>query len=180
MERTFDLVERYGVELEMRPVLPMVMRGLGVSSAKRLYIVLDTKREAESLGLPFGRVADPVGEPVERGYSLYAYACRHGREKEFMLSFTRAAFADGIDTGDDAGLRSVVERAGLDWDEARRELGNEDWQPGFEQNRQAMRGCGLWGVPSYRLRGPEGHPDFPIWGQDRLWLIEERIRERLS
>jgi len=70
----YDLVRRSGVKLVLRPVLPMVMRGLPVPRAKRLYIVLDTKREAERAGVAFGRVCDPVGRPVERAYSLYPWA----------------------------------------------------------------------------------------------------------
>src|SRR5690606_38236068 len=42
MERTFALARRLSVDLVLRPVLPMVMRGLPVPRAKRLYIVLDT------------------------------------------------------------------------------------------------------------------------------------------
>jgi hypothetical protein len=30
------------------------------------------------------------------------------------------------------------------------------------------------------LHGPSGTPDFVTWGQDRLWLIEERILERIA
>lgn len=44
----------------------MIMRGLPVPRAKRLYIVRNTKREAEALGLPFGPIADPVGGPTAR------------------------------------------------------------------------------------------------------------------
>ena len=28
-----------------------------------------------------------------------------------------------------------------------------------------VQGMGLWGVPSYRLCGPEGEPDLEVWGQ---------------
>jgi 2-hydroxychromene-2-carboxylate isomerase len=82
--------------------------------------------------------------------------------------------------GSEAGLRLAAERAGLPWEEARRRLGNEDWRDEIEANRLAMTGLGLWGVPSFRLRGPEGAPDFVTWGQDRLWLIEHHILHRLT
>jgi len=39
---------------------------------------------------------------------------------------------------------------------------------------------GLWGVPSYRVRGPAGEPDFVTWGQDRLRLVENEIRRRAA
>ena len=42
-----------------------------------------------------------------------------------------------------------------------------------------VEGMGLWGVPSYRLSGPEGEPDLEVWGQDRLWLVAAEIRRRV-
>lgn len=194
MKRVFVLAERYEVNLILRPVLPMVMRGLDVPAAKRKYITFDTKREAEAEGIRFGKVCDPVGEPVERGFSLYPYAEREGRAREYLLSFAEGAFADGLDAGTDSGLKKIVERAGLNWEEAEAQLGNEAWRPVLEANRQRMLELGLWGVPSFCVSGPharegekdafgddiefEAFDDFMTWGQDRLWLVEEEIRKR--
>jgi 2-hydroxychromene-2-carboxylate isomerase len=180
LRRVLALPERLPVELVWRPVLPMVMRGLPVPSAKRLYILLDTKREAELVGEPFGRVCDPVGRPVERGFSLWPFARAQGRAGEYLHAFTRAAFAAGIDTGTDAGLRHVVEEAGLSWDDARPHLDGEGWRDELEENRSVLLKSGLWGVPSFRLLGEDGEPDFCTWGQDRLWLIEEIVRRRAA
>lgn len=181
LERTFDLARRLPVDLVLRPVLPMVMRGLPVPREKQLYIVLDTKREAEDAGVPFGRVCDPVGRPVERCLSLYRWARERGRAGELLLSFTRAAFAQGVDTGSDAGIRTVVEQAGLAWSEARAHLDRDDaWRAELEANREALLALGLWGVPSYCLRDATGAVVFATWGQDRLWLVEAEIRRRLA
>ena len=93
-------------------------------------------------------------------------------EKPFALS-------EGVDTSVDTGLRVVVERAGLSWDEATRQLGTPGWEEMLERNRLAMvEEMGLWGVPSFRLRGPEGAPDLCCWGQDRLWLVSREIQSR--
>lgn len=178
MQRVLALPERLPVDLVLRPVLPMVMRGLPVPSAKRLYIMLDTKREAEAAGEPFGHVSDPVGRPVERGLSLYPFAREHGRAGEYLHAFTRAAFAEGIDTGTEAGLRHVVERAGLSFEQARPHLDGESWREELEENRRVLLESGLWGVPSFRLIGERGEPDFCTWGQDRIWLVEEKVRQR--
>jgi hypothetical protein len=35
-------------------------------------------------------------------------------------------------------------------------------------------------VPSFRLLGRSGEPDYSTWGQDRLWRVEQEIRRRLS
>jgi len=180
MRRVLTLPDRLPIDLVLRPVLPMVMRGLPVPSAKRTYIMLDTKREAEVAGEPFGHVCDPVGRPVERGFSLYPFACEHGRGGEYLYAFTQAAFAEGIDTGTDAGLRRVVERAGLSWDGARPHLDAEAWRDALEENRRILFKNGLWGVPSFRLLGEGAEPDFCTWGQDRIWLVEEMVRRRVQ
>jgi 2-hydroxychromene-2-carboxylate isomerase len=179
LERTYALARRQNLELVLRPVLPMVMRGLPVPPEKRLYIVLDAKREAEDAGIPFGRVCDPVGAPVERCFSLWPWSRERGRAAELLLSFTRAAFAEGVDTASDTGMRHVVEGAGLPWDEARARLGrDESWRAELEANREALFGMGLWGVPSFRLLGGPGEPDFHSFGQDRIWRIEAEVERR--
>ena len=73
------LATETGVELVVRPVLPMVMRGVPVSREKGLYIFTDAAREALESGVAFGRFYDPVGEPVRRCYSLYPWACEQGK-----------------------------------------------------------------------------------------------------
>ncbi len=180
LDRVRSLADRLPVDVIQRPVLPMVMRGLPVPRAKRLYILLDTKREAEAAGLDFGRVCDPVGRPVERGLSLFPLAKSRGVEAEYLASFARAAFAEGIDTGTDEGLRLVSERVGLDWSEAEAALDQPGWEAEIEANRTQMFALGLWGVPSFRLLGDARGPDFCTWGQDRIWRIEEEIRRRVG
>ena len=84
-------------------------------------------------------------------------------------------------TGTDAGLRQVVEAAGLRWDEALPYVDTPDHQAELEQNCVTLYDeLGLWGVPSFRLRGPESEPDLCVWGQDRLWLVAAEIRRRLA
>lgn len=190
-DQSIALAEKIGIPVEIRPVMPMVMRGVPAPGAKGIYIMLDALREAQHLGVPFGDMYDPIGKPVERGFSLFPFADERGRGAEFISSFLRAAFAEGRVTGSDEGLKQVVEDAGLNWDEAKHVVDNEAWRDGLEANRQEMYdGLGAWGVPSYRLRslnaGPEGiketrgEPDVSVWGQDRLWLIAAEIRRRLA
>lgn len=167
--RVKALADAYGLNLKLRFVLPMVMRGLPVPPAKRTYITLDAAREARRAGVSFGRIADPVGKPVERGYSLLPWAVAQGRGYEFCFAFMRAVWSQGVDAGSDAGMRRIVEAAGLDWREAQPLIGNNDWRAEAEANRQELFGLGLWGVPCFRFG------DTFAWGQDRLWVIEDAI-----
>lgn len=174
-DRVVALCERAGVELVLRPVLPMVMRGVSLSRDKGLYIFRDAAREARAAGVPFGPFYDPIGEPVRRCYRLFDWAGRQGRQLELMGSFLRAAFAGGIHTGRDRGLRRVVESAGLSWAEARRARPPANWEQPLEDNRRALYSAGCWGVPSFILRDSSGGQLLATWGQDRLWLVARTI-----
>ena len=82
---------------------------------------------------------------------------------------------DGISTNRKSGIRKVVESAELDWQEAQSHLGNNDWEAILEANRLTLYKSGLWGVPSFRLLGPNQQELLSIWGQDRLWLVAQAI-----
>jgi 2-hydroxychromene-2-carboxylate isomerase len=168
--RIAALAQAHGTTVELRFVLPMVMRSLPVPAEKRRYITFDTAREARRLGIPFGKVADPVGRPVERGYSLLPWAREQGRGMEFAMAFLRGAFAQGIDAGSDAGMKRIITAAGLPWREAQTIIDNEDWRAEAEANRSEMLDLGLWGVPSFRVG------DDAVWGQDRLWAVDAMLR----
>jgi 2-hydroxychromene-2-carboxylate isomerase len=167
--RVFELGRRTGAPVRLRFVLPMVMRGLPVPREKRTYISLDAAREAHARGTPFGRLNDPVGRPTERGLSLISFAEQAGRAEDYVLSFMRGVWAEGIDAGSDRGLRRIVERAGLSWDAAQTALKEEAWRATAEANRKEMFDLGLWGVPSFRVG------DTAVWGQDRLWAVQEAL-----
>lgn len=180
-EKSLALAREAGIPVVLRPVMPMVMRGVPAPAAKGVYIMLDAKREADALGVPFGNMYDPIGQAVLRGFSLWPFSRSQGREIEYIAAFLRAAFVLGRPTGTDAGLRQVVESAGLSWTEALPFLDSTGYQEELEANRRILYDeLGLWGVPSYRLRGPVGEPDLCVWGQDRLWLVAAEIRRRLA
>ncbi len=165
--RVRRLAAHYGTTLRLRFVLPMVMRGLPVPRAKRLYILHDTKREADRLGLRFGRVVDPVGAPVERGLAVLHRAVHAGKGEAFLESFLQGVFADGIDAGSEDGLRRLAQGAGLDRAFVAGALDDASWRAVAQANREELLALGLWGVPSFRVGSLPAH-----WGQDRLWAVE--------
>lgn len=179
-DRAIGLARDTGVNLVVRPVLPMVMRGVPATRQKGMYIFTDAAREARAAGVPYGDFYDPIGEPVRRAYSLYPWACEQGKGIALLSSFLRAAFVQGINTNSDKGLRKVVENAGLDWETARAVVGRAGWEELLESNRLAMYGAGLWGVPSFRLLDEDGAQLLALWGQDRLWLFAREIQRQLE
>ena len=167
--RVFELARLTGAPVRLRYVLPMVMRGLPVPRAKRLYISLDAAREARLHQTPYGRLNDPVGRPVERGLALMPLAERCGQGQAYVLSFMQGVWAEGLDAGSTRGLRRIAERAGLAWPEAQAALADEGWRHTAEANRVELLGLGLWGVPSFRVGTTA------VWGQDRLWAVQETL-----
>lgn len=173
--RMRELARAYGAELKLRFVLPMVMRGLPVPWVKRLYILRDTKREAQRLGVPFGHVVDPVGRPVEAGLALLHHAIASGKGSALLESFLGAVFARGVDAGSEQGLLQIARAAGLSERDVQSALADPSWRQVAEDNRQEMLAGGIWGVPSFRVN------DGPIlWGRDRLWMLEEDLLAALS
>ena len=100
---------------------------------------------------------------------MISYAERVGKAEEYLLSFMRGVWAEGIDAGSDRGLRKIVERCGLSWEVAGLALKDEGWRKVAEQNRQEMFAMGLWGVPSFKVGATV------VWGQDRLWAVQQAL-----
>ena len=180
-DNTIELSRACKINLHHKPVLPMVMRGVPAPPSKVAYIFFDVKRESEFLGVPFGNTIITIGDPVRQSYSLMPWAKSLGKDTELLSTLLRYAFAEGIALHRKKNIKRAVEEVGLDWSEALKHLSGEDWKPFIEKHQDEMvEGMGLWGVPSYRLCGPEGEPDLEVWGQDRLWLVAAEIRRRAS
>jgi 2-hydroxychromene-2-carboxylate isomerase len=178
-DKVVSLAEHTKVHLVVRPVLPMVMRGTPVTMQKGMYIAFDAAREAESLGVPWGNAYDPIGKPVNRGFSLYEWAEPQGKGSKLLSAFMELAWSQKVNTNTRRGLRKVVNAAGLDWREARTQLKNTKWEEVVETNRLSMYRQGIWGVPAFRLLDQDANVIVSAWGQDRLWLIARIIQERL-
>ncbi|TFH75283.1 2-hydroxychromene-2-carboxylate dehydrogenase [Gammaproteobacteria bacterium LSUCC0112] len=172
LPRVIALANKYHARLRLRFVLPMVMRGLPIPDAKRFYIVSDTKREAERVGLPFGMIADPVGKPTERGLAVLHHAIEHNKGEAFAVSFMRGVFAEGINARSDSGLLKLCQRAGINVEQMHAALADTRWRAVAEANREEMFKQGIWGVPAFRVNEGSAH-----WGQDRLWLLEKQLRQ---
>lgn len=172
--RVAQLVRHYQLDLKIRPVLPMVMRGLAVPAAKRFYILKDAAREADRLGIPFGRICDPVGAGVERCMAVWPLAEKAGKLQRFIEVASQAIWSRGICVATDAGLKSVVQDVGLSWPEVKAALSDDGWIASAQANRDDMMAAGSWGVPTFRL------DDVTVWGQDRLPVIEKLLLQEIA
>jgi len=153
--------------LQVRPVLPMVMRGLPVPRIKRLYIVRDVKRCADAQAIPFGHIHDPVGDGVLRLLTVFPKDADPDTQLRYCAIAGQTVWAEGLDARRDDVMQSVLQRCGLDWAAAQRRLAQGIDTAHAEAHREALFAAGLWGVPSFRLGS------FTTWGQDRLWMLEQ-------
>lgn len=170
LEKLPAFVKRTGIDLRLRPVMPMITRGVPLLREKRRYIWFDSTREARRQGIAFGKIADPL---IEEGYknalALFPLAEAQGKGLEFSRAAMSAAFAEGRYLSDERVLRRLADDLGMEWPECREALGNEDWRAAAEENAAALRRLGLWGVPSFHCG------EVCVWGQDRMWLLERLI-----
>lgn len=174
LDRLEQLTRAHPIELRFKPVMPMVSRGIPAPSVKRLYIARDAKRLADELGVPFGDIADPLGKGVEHAMAIAKLAIAQGRGLAFLQSAARGAWAEARDLADYVDLRFVVERAGLDWGDAKTALADESWRGWAADNAAELGTIGLWGVPSFRAG------DYIAWGQDRLDHLADRLRRHFA
>ena len=167
--RAFALAERHGIEVAFHGVIPMAMRGQSVPLAKRLHTLRDARREADRLGLPFGRLHDPIGDGALRCLLVAQHARDEGRLTEFVLTAGQAIWAEATDVSRDAGLRAVCERAGLAWDGCAAALHDPELRRRVQSDTDAVAALGHWGVPLLVLNGEV------YWGQDRVEDVERAL-----
>ena len=188
LEQIEEVLAPYQIPLVLRPILPMVARGLPMPQVKQLYIVRDAKREANRLGIPFGELCDPLGPGIDNCLAIMHWAQQRGPAAEVgtdgasgarpgaaaALAFARSAmrgiWAEARDVSEYVDLRAIVERAGLPWDEARAALDDPEALKAAQAHVADLAVVNLWVVPSFRVG------DFVAWGQDRLPLLADRLR----
>ena len=172
LERAAALATTFPITLRVRPVLPLAMRGAVPTRGKQIYIVRDAKREADRLGIPFGAICDPLGKGVE-----HALAITHSagdKALDFVRSAMRGSWAEARDLASYVDLRAIVERAGIDWADAKTAMAGTAWREWAKAAADDLAVAGLWGVPSFRIG------DYATWGQDRIDFLEDRLRRHFA
>lgn len=183
LDRLLALNGQADVEVELRPVLPGVIRDGGLfadrSEIEQRYFLLDVARTAEFLGLPYAE-ADPYPVNFAPGslyraegeqsramelYYLTAAAIELGQGLAFLDKVSRLIWDGSTKNWHEADkLSAAIQSAGL----CRRELfrladeGRDRFDTLFAANREAMLSAGHWGVPMFEFKGE------PFYGQDRF------------
>ena len=195
--RIIDLERRYDVDVRLRPVLPIAVRIPGffdrVNPLWPPYLLRDTMRIAESLGIDYGW---PRPDPIVQDFATrkvaedqpYIYrltrmgqlAAERGIGLALIDQVSRIIW-DGRIAGWNEGshLADAVRRAGCDLGELDAAVAREAprLDAAIAQHQADLESAGHWGVPTMVFEGE------PFFGQDRidllLWRMQQHgLRER--
>lgn len=184
------LAEDYTVRVNMRIVLPIAIRTkqtLFDASNKKpaFYIIRDSLRRAEFLGMPMRFPAQP--DPVVQDYDTFQVAeeqplikhvsklgveaQRRGQGVAFARQLSHIIYGgvDGWNEGDH--MAQAAQKAGLDLADLEQALVDGDHLDEIERNHQGLDDAGHWGVPTMVLRGE------PFFGQDRVEILRWRLEQ---
>lgn len=189
--RLVALAAGYDVDVRVRLVLPLAIRTpdffTRVNPLWPPYLLRDTTRVAEFLGIPFGWPRpDPVVQefpsrriPADQPYihrltRLGVAAARRGRGLAFIDEVSRLIWGGRV-VGWHEGthLADAAARAGLDLRELDAAI-DADPAPHaavIARNQDDLEALGHWGVPTFAFAGE------PFFGQDRLDLLRWRLEQ---
>jgi 2-hydroxychromene-2-carboxylate isomerase len=196
--RLVALEGEYDLDVNVRPVLPIAVRIEGffqrVNPLWPPYLMRDTTRIAEQLGLPY---AWPYPDPIVQDYATrevakeqpYIYrltglgveAGRRGRALPFIYEISRVIFGGTSNWHEGSHLADATERAGLDLAAMDAAIAADpaSYDATIAKNQEDLEAAGHWGVPTMVFEGE------PFFGQDRLdllvWRMEQHgLRRRAS
>jgi 2-hydroxychromene-2-carboxylate isomerase len=188
--RIVALTKRYDVDVRVRVVLPLAVRVPGffenVNPLWPPYLLRDTMRIAEHLGIPFSwPMPDPIVQEwpsrrvaaeqpyIHRLVRLGALAARCGRGLAFVDEVSRLIWGGTAGWNEGAHLAEAAARAGCDLVEMdvaiARDAAALDAE--IEQNQRDLEAAGHWGVPTMVFQ------EEPFFGQDRIDLLVWRLRQ---
>ena len=190
--RLVRVAAEWTVDVRVRVVLPLAVRSPGffanVNPLWPAYLLRDTVRLAEHLGLPY---AWPQPDPVVQDYATRAVAAeqpyihrltrlgveaeRRGRGLALVDEVSRLIWGGGVRGWHEGEhLAAAAARAGLDL-AAMEDAVAENvaaYDAAIAANQQALEAAGHWGVPTMVVDGE------PFFGQDRIDLLVWRMQQR--
>lgn len=190
--RIVQWTRKYDLDVRVRPVYPLAIRDATffqrVHPLWPLYVLRDTTRIAEMLGLSFRW---PRPDPIVQDYTtrevaseqpyihrltrLGVAAAERGQGLQFIDEVGTIIWSgkvDGWDRGDH--LARATARAQLDLAELEREIEHDSdrLEALIQQNQADHAAAGHWGVPTMVFEGE------PFFGQDRLDVLKWRLEQR--
>ena len=189
--RMVQLVREWDIELAVRPVLPLAIRTPEFFERAHplwpLYLLRDTSRLAEWLGIPFSWPRpDPVVQEfpsrrvaaeqpyIHRLTRLGLEAVERGRGLPFIAEVSHLIWSGEVEGWHEGShLADAARRAGLDLADMDEAITADParYDAVLERNQADLEAAGHWGVPTFVFQGE------PFFGQDRIELLVWRLRQ---
>ncbi len=186
------MTEEFDLEINLRTVWPIAIRDPDIlftgNPAAPRYILMDSFRAAQHLGLPFRWPRpDPVVQnlttrEIAEDQPLIRRICRLGQAASrrrkglvFADEVSRIIFSGKVDNWHEGDhLANAAQRAGLDLTELDAEAVSDAKRIDAEiaANQDALEAAGHWGVPTLVLDGE------PFFGQDRVEMAKWRMEQK--
>lgn len=190
--RLVQMETEYDLTVNVRPVYPLAVRsGEFFSQVNPLwipYLMRDTMRIAEMLGLPYRwprpdpvvvdmqtRAATPNQPYIHRLTRLGCAAAEEGRGLPFLREISDTIWSGKIDAWHEGDhLAKAAGRAGCDLAalDAKISADPNRYEAIILENQKAHQAAGHWGVPTMVFENE------PFFGQDRLDVLLWRMKQR--
>ena len=190
--RLVEMARDYDLAVNVRPVYPLAVRSgeffRQVNPMWIPYLMRDTYRIAEMLGLPYRwprpdpvvidpetRAATPNQPYIHRLTRLGCAAAEAGRGLDFLHEVSRVIWSgETVNWYEGEHLAKASARAGLDLAvlDAKIAADPEKYEAIIQANQKTHAEAGHWGVPTMAFEGE------PFFGQDRLDVLLWRLKQR--
>lgn len=166
----FGLLDDFDVALDWRPLGAWAGRSPPERAKVKLPLARqDVSRWCRRMNIPFNPPPRETEPTRAAGASLYAEEC--GALRAYVLEIMHMEWGEGQNINDDAVLREVASKVGLDAaamvaaadDPVRAGILDDNWA-------KAQR-IGVVGVPSFVV------DDQIFWGNDRIDFVAEHLKE---
>ena len=172
------IAARHGRSVDWRPVLIgiTVMKIMGIkplteTPLKKDYLRHDAPRMARLLGVPFRAPEQKGGNSLA---ASRAFLWLKARDPGLALRFARAVYArrwaEGGDITEPASVAELAAPLGINAGELLAAMASDWAKQALNEAVDAAVAKGVFGVPYFIVDGE------PIWGSDRLWMLEHWLR----
>lgn len=176
--RFLELANQSETEISYKPIiifkvfaesgaLPLKER----PKARQAYRLVEIERWAHKRDLPV--TLHPAFFPVDPSLADRCIIALQSAGQDagvFLGKVLAACWAEEQDIADSNVIQGILDSLGIDSAEIMKQAESAEVQSVYEQNTQDAIEQGVLGAPSYLLEGEQ------FWGQDRLELLEDRLK----
>jgi 2-hydroxychromene-2-carboxylate isomerase len=173
-----SLAARHGRTVDWKPVLLgiTVMKIMGLpplmqTPLKKDYVLRDKDRMAKLLGVPMaGHGLEGVNSLAASRAFLWLKAKDPALAKRFAQRIYARLWVEGRDITPAVAVADEAAAQGVDRNALLAAIDSAEMKQALKDAVEEAVGRGVFGVPTFIVDGE------PIWGVDRLWMLEHWLR----